>query len=525
MFLIMSGAYVGQDLRAEFGMIPPAFLPLGNRRLFQHQIARVPKGKQIYLSIPQSYQVEEFDKHWLKAHNVELLALPDGLSLGESLIAALALTNQPFDTGLSVLYGDTLLTPPVTKDVIAISQVDSSYNWATIDENNSQWLATEDFDLNSQSQVVSGFFNFSSPRTLIRCLSQTHWDFLLALNLYHKTHGIHVSQTYDWLDFGHVNTYYRSKAQYTTQRAFNELSITPDWIEKSSVKEHKIVAESLWFQNLPDKLKHFSPQFLGEQTKNGKTAYRLEYLYHNALNELFVFARLPEMTWRQILLQMREFLSSCRSIAAPKGAVVDSLETLFASKTEQRLAQFCQERQYDWTQPWTYNQHTKISLKSLHEASLQYLPNSHVSTVMHGDFCFSNILYDFRKNRIKVIDPRGMTADNQPTIYGHIEYDIAKVCHSVIGLYDWIIAGYYHVDINQYNITFSLADTHHLSAVQQLFLDTLAMDYQLSHSALYAMQIQLFLSMLPLHSDDLPRQNALLANAFRLYNCMLEAKQ
>ncbi|WP_217557484.1 aminoglycoside phosphotransferase family protein [Vibrio metschnikovii] len=524
MFLIMSGAYVGQDLRAEFGMIPPAFLPLGNRRLFQHQIALVPKGKRIYLSIPQSYQVEAFDKQWLTAHDVELLALPDDLSLGESLMAALALTSQSFDTDLSILYGDTLLTPPTQKDVITIAQVDSGYNWATIDENNSQWLATEDSDLTSQSQVVSGFFNFSSPRTLIRCLSQTHWNFLQALNVYHKTHGIQASQSHDWLDFGHVNTYYRSKAEYTTQRAFNELSITPDWIEKSSVKEHKIMAESLWFQRIPNTLKHFSPQFLGESTKNGKMAYRLEYLYHNALNELFVFARLPEMTWRQILLQMRTFLSACHSITAPENAVVDSLETLFASKTEQRLTQFCQERQFDWTHPWTYNQHTRLSLKALHEVSLQHLPTSQVATVMHGDFCFSNILYDFRKNRIKVIDPRGMTADNQPTIYGHIEYDIAKVCHSVIGLYDWIIAGYYRVDINKYTIEFSLADTDHLSAVQQLFLDTLCADYQLTPKALYAMQIQLFLSMLPLHSDDLSRQNALLANAFRLYNCMLEAK-
>lgn len=525
MFLIMSAAYVGQDLRAEFGMIPPAFLPLGNRRLFQHQIALVPKNKKIYLSIPQSYQVEEFDVQWLEAHKVELLVLPDNLSLGESLMAALALTSQPFDTDLSVLYGDTLLTPPAKNDVITIAQVDSGYNWAIIDENNSQWLATEDNNLTSQSQVVNGFFNFSSPRTLIRCLSQTHWNFLQALNVYHKTLGLTVSQSNDWLDFGHVNTYYRSKAKYTTQRSFNELTITSDWIEKSSVKEHKIVAESLWFQHLPHVLKHFSPQFLGEYSKNGKTSYRLEYLYHNTLNELFVFARLPDMTWRQILLQMRDFLSACHSVIAPKGAIVDSLEVLFAVKTEQRLAQFCQARQYDWKQTWRYNKNTHISLKELHEASLKHLPKSRMATVMHGDFCFSNILYDFRKNRIKVIDPRGMTADNQPTIYGHIEYDIAKICHSVIGLYDWIIAGYYHVDLNEYNIEFSLTDTNHLSTVQNLFLETLCADYQLTPKALYAMQIQLFLSMLPLHSDDLSRQNALLANAFRLYNYMLEVKE
>lgn len=52
MFLIMSGAYVGQELESEFGRIPPSFLPLGNRRLFQHQVALAPQGvKSIYLCL------------------------------------------------------------------------------------------------------------------------------------------------------------------------------------------------------------------------------------------------------------------------------------------------------------------------------------------------------------------------------------------------------------------------------------------------------------------------------------------
>ena len=69
MFLIMSGAYVTEDLKAEFGTIPPAFLPLGNRRLFQHQIQKIPKGKSIYLSLPDSYKIPEVDNTWLAAHN------------------------------------------------------------------------------------------------------------------------------------------------------------------------------------------------------------------------------------------------------------------------------------------------------------------------------------------------------------------------------------------------------------------------------------------------------------------------
>lgn len=523
MFLIMSAAYVGQDLKAEFGQLPPAFLPLGNRRLFQHQIAKVPAGKQVYLSVPKSYSISTFDLNWLEKHNVQLLALPDDLSLGESLMAALALIDHPFDTDLSILYGDTLLTPPSKLDTVCIAHAQSSYNWATVDESKPEWLDAQDEHINTHSQVVSGYFNFSSPRALIRCLSQTHWDFLNALNLYHDDIGLSTHQSEDWLDFGHVNTYYRSKARYTTERAFNELIITEDWIEKSSVNSVKIAAEAQWFESLPTELKHYTPQYLGQRTSAiGSSIYRLEYLYNLALNELFVFARLPEITWRQILKQMTCFLSSCQAVKAPQGATADSLSTLFSTKTLQRLDDFCQSRQYDWTSPWLFNRQQSVSLKTLFNESVAHLPSGDLPTVMHGDFCFSNILYDFRKNRIKVIDPRGLTADNTQTIYGHIEYDIAKICHSVIGLYDWIIAGYYQVDISGNSIDFTLAETDHLSTVQQLFIETLCRDYELSPKALYAMQIQLFLSMLPLHSDDPKRQDALMANAFRLYTEMQE---
>ena len=53
----MSGAYVGQELESEFGKIPPSFLPLGNRRLFQHQLALAPEGVELLLSIPESFQI------------------------------------------------------------------------------------------------------------------------------------------------------------------------------------------------------------------------------------------------------------------------------------------------------------------------------------------------------------------------------------------------------------------------------------------------------------------------------------
>jgi hypothetical protein len=49
--------------------------------------------------------------------------------------------------------------------------------------------------------------------------------------------------------------------------------------------------------------------------------------------------------------------------------------------------------------------------------------------------------------------------------------------------------------------------------------------FSITPTELYAMQTQLFLSMLPLHSDDKGRQQALLANAFRMYDMMERHQQ
>jgi hypothetical protein len=38
MILITSAAYVNSEFQIEFGKIPPSFLPVGNKRLFEHQI-------------------------------------------------------------------------------------------------------------------------------------------------------------------------------------------------------------------------------------------------------------------------------------------------------------------------------------------------------------------------------------------------------------------------------------------------------------------------------------------------------
>ena len=56
MILIASAAYVNSEFQIEFGKLPPAFLPVGNRRLFERQIELLPVS-YTHLTLPTIYSV------------------------------------------------------------------------------------------------------------------------------------------------------------------------------------------------------------------------------------------------------------------------------------------------------------------------------------------------------------------------------------------------------------------------------------------------------------------------------------
>lgn len=524
----MSGAFVGQELESEFGKIPPSFLPLGNKRLYQYQIALAPKGEEIYISIPETFNISITDETWLEKNNVNIIKTPNSLSLGASLVASLNISGNTLNKPLHVLFGDTLFRslPIVGENVVGISYTKDYYNWAVVTNDNIQWLKDNPLEpSNARHRIIDGYFKFNDPRELIKSITQSEWQFLEGLNKYHNTIGITPIESDNWLDFGHVNTYYRSKAQYTTQRAFNELLITPDWIEKSSSKSNKIAAEAFWFENIPSELRGFIPQYLGSKYENDTISYRLEFLHLTALNELYVFSKLPSKAWEQILTSCMNFLVACNNNKASDCSSSNTLSILLKEKTIERLNDYCQNKNISLDKKWSLNGDEGFSLTQILESINMYVPsNPKENTVLHGDFCFSNILYDFRAGKIKTIDPRGLTPSNEQTIYGDLRYDLAKLSHSVLGLYDWIIAGYYDVTINDGDISFDIAEEEHHKGTQQIFIKIVEDTFGLTAKELYAMQIHLFLSMLPLHSDDIERQKALFANAFRLHQIFLRLK-
>ena len=505
MILVTSAAYVNEELQSEFGKIPPCFLPLQNKRLFEHQIKLLKKiGEKIVFSLPQHFVMSNHDYLFFEENDVEIIYSDHNVSLSESIINVLEFFNKTEESVL-ILHGDTLFDAlPKQKNDFYVSTSDDNYNWGKISNFNSKL-------------VYSGLFWLENQIFFIDCLKSCN-SFIKAIDQYKSKNKINDIFVECWYDFGHFTTYFRSKSKFTTQRVFNELVISKHSVKKTSKNAFKLNAEYNWFVNLPTNLKYYIPAIIGQiPKKKEKSGYELEYLYLNTLNELFVFGVNNTVIWDKIFESCFEFLQLA-SEHKLKDYTINFKEGLL-NKTLTRLEEFSRISNIDQSKNWIFNGIIIPNLQQISNDCMDLISDSNHVALVHGDFCFSNIIYDFRKQSVKLIDPRGLDFEDNETMYGDIRYDIAKISHSVIGLYDFIIAERYAIKQNEnnYNLEFKLNINNDTKIIQNLFLEKLYSTFGFNFNEILAITIHLFLSMLPLHHDNKQKQFALLANSFRLY--------
>jgi hypothetical protein len=138
---------------------------------------------------------------------------------------------------------------------------------------------------------------------------------------------------------------------------------------------------------------------------------------------------------------------------------------------------------------------------------------------MHGDFCFSNILFGGRTRRVRLIDPRGTVDGISYSCGGDPRYDMAKLAHSALGFYDLVIADRCECRrIAELGFELEFDPPPGILRVANRFTDLRALGIKFGDPVIVAIMVLLFLSMLPLHKDRPDRQWAFLANALRLYS-------
>jgi hypothetical protein len=517
--IILSSAFIGQELAAEYGKIPPSFLPVGHKRLYELQQKSLTANHvehEIYLSLPETFNVPDFDRMWLMKNQVKLIFVPDKLLLGDAIVYVLQTIKREFQE-FGLLHGDTLIyeLPLGSNDVVAIGPAPDNYDWGYFASNSEKISSNE-------SMVLLGYFNFSSALLFRNKLAITNNNFVEAVNAYAKQQPLNEFVSNHWFDFGHLLTFYSSRCHIKTQRIFNDLLINANEIRKSGTNHQKIFAEAEWFKTIPLHLRKYTPALLGYGT-SPTPWYKLEYISNPTLHELFVFGNLPYPVWSQILGSCFNFLKECiaKEVLDLNILASNYLKIFVLSKTNRRIEQFCNYQQIDMNTRWSYNDKLISSLNEIITITSDYIDeksNNVTTGVMHGDLCFPNIFYDYRNRKIQVIDPRGMFDDEKASIIGDIRYDIAKLKQSITG-YDLILADrYYCTGFEDRNLNIVFPDNEKMKAIESIAEDFCISGISFSDKQISALVIHLYLSMLPLHEDRPDHQKAFLANALRLYS-------
>lgn len=299
-------------------------------------------------------------------------------------------------------------------------------------------------------------------------------------------------------------------------RYFNTLIYNPSTarVIKSSMDELKLIDEILWYKQLPSELHYLIPELYGYSLEKGNVYLEMAYIPYPSLAELYINDELTIDQWDHVLNQIMNLFAIFSSYQGELNSV--SLEKMYILKTLERVNQFLE--QSEWAKAIRKKGYFRINdsyylcpTKLLKEylAEVQNMYSRPVIQLIHGDLCFSNVMYDLSTDSICLIDPRG--SFGEPGIYGDSRYDLGKIRHSLSG-YEYIVNDKFEIQAFAEGMMLSLP----ISSVQNQVLvewDRLLSDRSRDIKMIEAL---LFLSMLPLHVDRPDRQKAMYGIATQL---------
>ena len=289
-------------------------------------------------------------------------------------------------------------------------------------------------------------------------------------------------------------------------------------IRKRSRYVEKFIDEINYLRLLPPELGVLFPRLVDFSIDADDPWMRLEYFGFPTLAEIFLYERLSSAAWLRMFRRLRGVICDC-FMRWPRKLEAESVQAMYLGKPRRRLDSLSGPPELlhlvTAEKPIVVNGKPLACLLELWpaiEERINKMSRDCDGSIIHGDLCLSNILYDWRSDVCKLIDPRGSFGASG--IYGDPRYDVAKLYHSVYGLYDFIVHDLFRVSIDAGEVTLHIGTATHHSDVQkhfeQIFFSEFDRDEILLLTAL------LFISMPPLHYDHPQRQVAMYVRGLQL---------
>ena len=502
MIIVDSSNYIPESYFYDFGRIPDAFLPIGNTRLIDIIFKRLAcKDENILIVIPNDFNIDK-----VSLNNFEIL------DIGFIKKSNLFELSYYFDKNQEIKYIHRLALP-IDKNFgfenfKSFSVELPSFGIILKEEFNKKKLSKDLNDINRFNKFVHQLYLFESENT-----SKI------------KTIDLRISAHY-----------FKARAELVGLRFFNRLKIENNHITKKVEFGSKGFYEANWYKNTLRYIPNLSPIFIS-QAKD-KNTYTFEYLPMVSLSEIYTYGKIDLDYWDKIFNSIKITLKDMHlcalnleknnNLKITDYELNDDDSQLFKCKTIERLNLFAKTNKLDYPFFIKLNNNNAISVHDILVEMLEKLNKiKNKKIYAHGDFCLSNILYDSRINLIKLVDPRGHQEENNfREIIKSQKYDLTKLAHSLLGYYDLINVGEIKAESYKFikncieiNCNYSVDLYHELiykkAYSYEFFNGNPLQDYLPS-------TVLLFLSMLPLHSDNKIKQMTLLGNALRIYKLIKE---
>lgn len=477
--------------------------------------------------------VQSFLEHaYRRRMSLDVRPMEDSRSILDSLQRSLA--PVPAGAAVHIVLGDTLITDPFASDgdYLYVGSVTGSRRWclAVCDERDRiiDYLDKRDI-APGDHPALAGFYCFLDGECLARCLqdclSADQRELSDLLRRYGRHHPLTARPITEWYDFGHIDNLVRARQNLLQARSFNSLKVDSvlNTITKRSENTEKLRDELLWYQSLPAELQVLAPRIVRCSNADGRVEIVQEYYGYPALSELFVWGDLPEEIWLSTLRRLFAVLERFRQY--PGELDPRDIAAVYVDKTFERL-QLLQDQDAHWrdllSRPEvTLNGRVLRNLPVLRDALRERLdalvarPNV---CITHGDFCFSNILFDVNNHILRLVDPRGRFG--RQGLYGDSRYDVAKLRHSICGLYDFIVADMFALQGGQgaYATEVFCRDAVRAPAVA---FDRMLQEAGYVLEDIRLIEALLFLSMPPLHQGRPARQHMMYLTGLRSLNELL----
>ncbi|WCL53076.1 phosphotransferase [Gimibacter soli] len=541
--LIPAAKLAPLELQVEFGSMPAAMLPVGGRPAFDY-IARLylDRGYRILVGIHEGGDRIRAYADLMGYDGVDLIDVGETASLGETI--AVLMEQVPDDVSdMIVAFSDTLLTDnPDAPNLCFVDRVADPFRWTQLasDADGRIVKVTEKFEDSAwhgdalafcgvfRIGDVHGFFRHLADELRLpagQALDPFYRAFIAWFNAQPAASRALV-QPKDWYDFGHLDTYYATRRRLGFgAREFNDVALdeTRGILVKSSANADKFRREIAWYRDLPADLQFLAPRIFDADMGAERPSVAMEYYSYPALNDLYLFGDVAPAFWQRVIhaLDKTLVLMGKRRPDLSDAEMAADLTEMYLGKTLERLDGLGDLSRFGAMagERVTINgivcpglARVRRELAAVAEAN-DLLIAAYFS-IIHGDFCLSNILFDPRHGIVRLIDPRG--SFGRQSLTGDPRYDLAKLCHSIEGDYDHIIAGLYRFEMDGDQVTFTPAISRSQKVVKDLFTGWLARfpdDYMRQVRLIEAL---LFLSMLPLHGDRPEAQKALLARGLLL---------